>query len=80
MDQLFEVHSVKAVKSRPNMEISRFLFVAVAVFIVMFLYRGFVLPHFPGLNSPFIRPLVAGVAGAIGGAVYWISARGESSQ
>ena len=68
---------MKTIKNWSGMDFTRFLFAAAIVFVAVFLYRRFVLPLFPGLDTGIIRTLVVGVVGA---AAWWIVSRGESTQ
>ena len=60
----------------PKRRFSRHLLTAVIVFCVMFLYREFVLPLSPGLDT---QPTGALVAGAVAVVAWWIVSRGRRS-
>ena len=68
---------MKIVKGRSGMKLSRHLWAAVIMFVVMILYRKLVLPHYPGLDTLTIKTVVAGI---VGGTIWWIVSRGDSSR
>ena len=68
---------MNVVKRLSEKKLARHLLATVIVFVVMFLYRKLVLPHFPGLDSWFGSPLVAG---AVALSAWWLVSRGMSAR